>query len=391
MTQSTPERRELALSLRLTAVVSLRVLGLFLIMPVFMVLAAERDGFTPLLGGLAVGVYGLTQALLQQPFGALSDRWGRRRVILLGLSLFTVGGVLAALADSMALLIAGRALQGCGAIAGVALAFAADATAQERRSRAMALIGVGIGFAFLLSTLLAVPLANLLGLEGLFWLTAGLGVVGIALTPAEPPARSRAHVVHDDGPIRGLWPLVLSVFWLHAAMTLIFVVLPGLLIQRYGLALSRHWVVYVPAMVVSAAALFPLLRALSRGDRERGVLPWVFGVMGVSVLALAAPVPQAGMVAVAVAYFLAFNVLEAALPAQVSRLAPNARRGRTMGRYTMFQFFGAFVGGVCGGALLGSVGSTVALVVAGGVSLAWAAVLQGLWRAARRAGPEGPL
>ena len=389
VTESTPERRELTLSLRLTAVVSLRVLGLFLIMPVFMVLAAERDGFTPLLGGLAVGVYGLTQALLQQPFGALSDRWGRRRVILLGLTLFTVGGVLAALAESMALLIAGRALQGCGAIAGVALAFAADATAPERRSRAMALIGIGIGFAFLLSTVLAVPLANLLGLEGLFWLTAVLGIVGIVLTPSEKTSTPRAHVVHDDGPIHGLWPLVLSVFFLHAAMTMIFVVLPGLLIERYGLVLSRHWVIYVPAMVVSALALFPVLRALSGRGWERAALPSVFGTMGVSVLALAAPVSLPVIIAVAVAYFLAFNVLEAALPAEVSRLAPNAKRGRTMGRYTMSQFFGAFVGGVSGGALVEWAGATAALNIAGGFSLAWAALLWALWRAARRPSDEG--
>ena len=148
--------RELKLALKLSSVIALRMLGLFLILPVFMILARDISGFTPQLGGLAVGIYGLTQAALQQPFGWLSDRWGRRPVLLLGLFLFAAGGIVAALADSMLALIAGRALQGCGAIAGVAMAFAADFTRPQRRPVSMAIIGLGIGGAFLLSMMLSV-------------------------------------------------------------------------------------------------------------------------------------------------------------------------------------------------------------------------------------------
>ena len=169
-----PERtRELRFAATLSAVIALRMLGLFLILPVFMLLAADIPGFTPQAAGLAVGIYGLTQAVLQQPFGWLSDRWGRRPVLLLGLALFAAGGVVAAMAETMTWLIAGRALQGCGAIAGVAMALAADVTRPQRRPLVMALIGIGIGGSFLASMALSVPLALLLGLGGLFWLSKG--------------------------------------------------------------------------------------------------------------------------------------------------------------------------------------------------------------------------
>ncbi|MGH8036040.1 MAG: MFS transporter, partial [Lysobacterales bacterium] len=172
MSTISPLFSEIRLALTLSGVIALRMLGLFMVLPVFMVLAGDVPGFTPQLGGLAIGIYGLTQALLQQPFGWLSDRWGRRPVLLLGLVLFAFGGFVAANAGSMSTLIMGRALQGCGAIAGVAMAFAADFTRPEKRPLVMAIIGMGIGGAFLLSMVASVPLANLLGLRGLLGLTA---------------------------------------------------------------------------------------------------------------------------------------------------------------------------------------------------------------------------
>ena len=175
---------ELKLGLKLAGILALRMLGLFLVLPVFMVLASEVPGYTPALAGLAIGIYGLTQAVLQQPVGWLSDHWGRRRVMLLGLGVFAAGGVVAAMAPSMLWLIIGRGLQGCGAIAGVALAFAADHTRPEKRSLIMAMIGMGIGASFLLSIILSVPLASLLGLQGLFWFTAALGLLGMVLLGA---------------------------------------------------------------------------------------------------------------------------------------------------------------------------------------------------------------
>lgn len=364
---------ELSLGLRLAGVLASRMLGLFLVLPVFMVLAAEVPGYSPAMAGLAIGIYGLTQAALQQPVGWLSDHWGRRRVMLLGLGVFAVGGVVAAMAPNMAWLVAGRALQGCGAIAGVALAFAADHTRPEKRSLVMAMIGMGIGASFLLSIILSVPLAALIGLRGLFWFTAGLGVAGMLLLTGMPSDREhQARDLQEPGESGAIWPLAISVFLLHALMTLFFVVLPGELIGRYGLLLPRHWTVYAPTMVVSAVLVFPLLRRLSERQREAGAVRWSFVGLAAAMAMFALPLPLGSIFVAATVFFLAFNLLEAAMPSLVSRLSAAAGRGRKMGVYTTFQFLGAFAGGACGGWLLEHAGGRMTLWVAAAISLLWA-------------------
>ncbi len=369
--------RELRYAATLSAVIALRMLGLFLILPVFMLLAVDLPGFTPQSAGLAMGVYGLTQALLQQPFGWLSDRWGRRPVLLLGLALFAVGGVVAALAETMPALIAGRALQGCGAIAGVAMALAADVTRPQRRPLIMAMIGIGIGGSFLASMALSVPLALLLGLAGLFWLTVAFALAGIALVLTVPrlPPRVVEDLAAPQGSSLPVWILSLSVFLLHAVMTLLFVTLPPMLVDAFGLGLSAHWKLYVPTMFLSVLIMLPVLRRVGASLSEHRLLPWAFIALAGALGLLPLGAEWSVLGALITIYFLGFNLLEAGMPALLSRITGSQGRGRRMGLYSTFQFLGAFCGGVVGGALLGSVGSAAALVGAGAVCLAWGALL----------------
>ncbi len=370
---------ELRTGLTLAGVIAFRMLGLFMILPVFMLLAADMPGFSPAKAGLAVGIYGLTQAILQQPFGRLSDRFGRRPVMLAGLALFAAGGVVAALADSMGMLIAGRALQGCGAIAGVALAFAADHTRTQNRSVIMAMIGMGIGASFLLSMMIAVPLSTLLGLNGLFWLTAVMGVMGMLLVFSLPTAQViEEEVLQESGHSATVWPFAISVCLLHAVMTLLFVVLPGMLVSQFSFELEYHWRIYVPSMLGSVVLVFPLLRHIAARKQEHSAMPLAFLALGGALGLMSLGGSLAAMMVFALVFFLAFNLLEAAMPSMVSQLTGTTGRGRKMGLYTTFQFLGAFLGGLGGGWLLGFSGEVVTLSVAGLCCALWAVAML-LW------------
>jgi MFS family permease len=369
--------RELRYAATLSGVLALRLMGLFLILPVFMVLAVDMPGYSPQAAGLAMGIYGLTQASLQQPFGWLSDHWGRRPVLLLGLALFAVGGLVAALAENMAWLIFGRALQGCGAIAGVALALAADLTRPQRRPLIMALLGIGIGSAFLASVGLSVPLAMLLGLNGMFWLTVGFAIAGMALVltvPRTPPVIVESH--SDESVSKApILLLSLSVFLLHGVLTLLFVALPPMLVGQFGIELGDHWTLYLPGMLVSVIIVLPILRRVGAALSERRLLPWSFIAMAAAVGLLPIAAGWTGLVALIMLYFVGFNLLEASMPALLSRVTGSRGRGRRLGVYSTFQFLGAFGGGVAGGWLLGGFGSGPALVAAAAICLFWGVAL----------------
>ncbi|HJO35103.1 MAG TPA: MFS transporter [Gammaproteobacteria bacterium] len=347
--------------LLLAGLMSLRMLGLFLVLPVLAAYANGLPGATPTLVGLAVGSYGLTQALLQVPFGWLSDRYGRQRLIVLGLMLFAGGSLIAAGAGDIGWLIVGRMLQGAGAVAAVITALLSDLTRPSQRTKVMALLGISIGAAFIAAMMLGPLLAAHVGVRGLFLLGAALGLVGLPLLLLLP----RGPTTMASGPAEllaalrqpALLRLDLGIFLLHATLTSTFVVLPLSLQDGLNLPLASHWRLYVPVMLVSVLSMLPIIMRHG-GREERRLFPLATGILVLSQLLL--PISTFDLLGVGVTlwlFFTGFNLLEAALPAAISRAAPEAGRGAAMGAYSTAQFLGAFAGGMLGGTLLGSVGS----------------------------------
>ncbi|WP_367850390.1 MFS transporter [Rhodoferax sp. WC2427] len=377
----TPSERHASLSLAL--IFALRMLGLFLVLPVFALEAAKfPGGDDPARVGLAMGIYGLTQGLLQLPFGMASDRLGRKRVIVLGLLLFAVGSFLAAMADSLNGLLLGRAVQGAGAISAAVTALLADQTRDAVRTKAMALVGGSIALVFSLSLVLAPVLAAHVGLTGLFALTGGLALAGIAVVLWVVPPEPLLHKNQPRGKLSevlahaGLLRLNFGVFVLHAVQLAMWMAVPALLLQA-GLDKAHHWWVYLPAVlgsfVVMGGSLFPL----ERRGYLRGVFLAAIGLIALVQLGLlwVADAPQVStMAALLFLFFCGFNVLEASQPSLVSRLAPAPVRGSALGVYNTLQSLGYFAGGLAGGALLKGGGPHRLFMACGLAMLAWLVV-----------------
>jgi MFS family permease len=366
----------------LAFVLMARLLGLFLLLPVLALYADTLHGATAAMGGLAVGVYGITQALFQFPMGWLSDRYGRKPIILAGLVLFACGSFVAARAASIAVLIAGRALQGAGAISGTVMALAADSTRADVRTRAMAVMGITIGSSFMLALLLGPVLEKLIGVPGIFLVAVGLAgaailMVVFAVPHAERAGPPRTASLQAALVQRDVLVLDLGVFLLHALLTSLFVSVPYLLRDRLGLPESRHWLFYLGAIGLSLAGTVPLIMAVER--RGASVATWRLSacllVAGAALLLVSARLWEAllGMLL----FFAGFNFLEARLPAEISRRADEARRGAALSVFGIAQFLGAFAGGVLGGLLRGHDGPravfaacTVLALIGAGVALA---------------------
>jgi len=359
------ERRS---SASLAFIYALRMLGLFLVLPVFALEAQKYPGGNdPALIGLAMGAYGLTQGLLQLPFGMASDRLGRKRVIVFGLLVFAAGSFLAAAATSVVGLIIGRLLQGSGAVSAVVTALLADQTRGHVRTRAMALVGASIGLMFALSLVAAPALTAWVGLAGLFGITCALALAGVAvvvwLVPPEParhvdaPRGRLADVLRHVPTLR----LNFGVFVLHGVLLAMWVGVPGLMVDA-GLPKEDHWHVYLPAVfasfLVMGVTLFPLER--------RGYLRAVFlggivliGIVQMLLAVLAQGVPSIWMLALVLfAFFCGSNILEACQPSIASRAAPANARGAALGFYNTLQSLGFFAGGAIGGLLMRHVGAT---------------------------------
>ena len=385
-------------SLSMAAIFALRMLGLFMVLPVFALEAAKLPGGNdPALIGLAMGVYGLTQALMQVPLGLASDRFGRKKIIVLGLVVFALGSLLAALADSVQMLAVGRAVQGAGAISAAVTALLADLTRDEVRTKGMALVGISIGLTFALSLMAAPPLAGAIGLSGLFWLTAALALIGIGVVLGITPAEPARHADMPRGKLSDvwlhpqLWRLDLGVFVLHTVQMAMWGVVPALLLQA-GLPKAEHWHVYLPAVGASFVLLGGLF-ALERRGQLRLVLRGSVALLVVVQLGLLALAPrQPGLWALGIAlfgFFIAFNVLEASQPSLISRLAPAHARGAALGVYNTLQSLGLFAGGALGGALVKWVGVAGLFAATSALALVWLVLTWPLRPIARGDGSDG--
>lgn len=366
----------------LAGIFSLRMLGLFMILPVFVLYATHFEGATPVLAGLAVGIYGLGQALFQIPFGMLSDRFGRKRIIVIGLMLFALGSVVAAMSDTIWGVICGRILQGSGAISAAVMALAADLTREEHRTKVMAIIGMSIGLSFAAAMVIG-PIINVwIGVPGIFWLTAILALLGIAVVVWMVPQPMRSRVHRDAEPVAGQFRGVISdpqlvrlnygIFSLHAILMATFVAVPLALRDVAGLPAAQHWELYLPAMVISLAAVFPLIIVAEKFRRMKAVFLGAIFVLCLTQLGLMKlhdNILEIGTLLVL--FFVSFNLLEAALPSLISKTAPPDAKGTALGVYSSSQFVGAFVGGAMGGWMHGSFGLPGVFAFASLVALAW--------------------
>jgi len=380
---------EWRVALSLAAVYAVRMLGLFMVLPVFALKAEQLPGATPLWIGVAIGIYGLTQATLQIPLGIASDRFGRKPVILGGLLVFALGSLCAALADSIWLMIAGRFLQGIGAIAAATMALAADLTREKHRARVMAFIGMSIGLSFMLAMILGPLLDAWAGLAGIFWVTLVLALCGMVLVAfvVPTPPQYRAH--RDAGILRdyvgkalrnpSLQRLDFGVFCLHLIMTANFLVIPNLFQEQLGLALAEHWRVYLPVFVGSFVCALPLIILAEKYQLIKPLL-----LASIALLALAEAVLAGGhyytlpLLLAFLVFFIGFNFLEAVQPSLVAKYAAVEAKGTAMGVYTSAQFLGIFVGGLAGGLLQQHSGIMGVFIFSTLISLIWLLVARQL-------------
>lgn len=371
----------------LAAVFACRMLGLFMVLPVLSVYAVHMPGATPVLIGLAIGVYGLMQGVLQIPFGALSDRIGRKPVITVGLLIFVGGGVIAANADHVLTLIAGRALQGAGAVAAAVMALAADLSRERQRTIMMAILGVSIGLAFMLSLVLGPVLAAVGGLSAVFWASTLLGLLAIVVLHLWVPDPA-VHVVAGQAASHAqslktvlrdaeLWRLDAGVFVLHALMTSLFIAAP-LALRDAGVAGADQWQVYLPAVLGAVVVMLPMIYLAERHGHMRAVFLASITLLAASPFLFTVS-SHAWVLGTALAVFFgAFSALEAMMPSCVSKLVGPDRKGMALGVYTSCQFFGAFAGGVLGGMLYGF-GEAILLFAGNAVlALIWLGIAMGM-------------
>ncbi len=353
-----------------------------MIYPVFADYAHHLSGATPYKIGLALGIYGLSQGLLQIPFGLLSDKVGRKRIIVLGLIIFGVGSAVAAVSKSIDGVILGRVLQGAGAVGSVILALVADLTAEESRTQAMAMVGITIGLSFMVALVAGPILAGLVGVSGIFWIMVGLALLGIAITEFIVPRPLILHVHRDAETVPAMLGSILKntellrldfgILALHAMLTASFLVVPSLLHASLNVNSHNQWMIYLPVLLLSVAVMVPAIIAAEKYRRMKAVFVAAVAALAASQFMLVAGKDNVYVLLVAITLFFAgFNVMEASLPSLVTKTAPPAAKGTATGIYSSLQFFGIFIGGVVGGWVNQTVGSGGVFAMSGGIALLW--------------------
>lgn len=388
MSSSSLNHLEKRTAVSLASVFAFRMLGLFMLMPVLAIYGQELEGFSPLWVGLAIGAYGLTQALLQIPMGWLSDKFGRKRVIVAGLLMFALGSLIAAMADSIYMMTLGRALQGMGAIASAVLALAADLSRDEQRPKVMAVIGMCIGLSFAFAMLLGPMIAASFGISGIFWLTTVLALCGIVIVlTIVPTAVNRApkgDTLAVFGDIKKLMKnpqlarLDLGVMLLHLTLTAVFVVLPSKLMSG-GFAAEQHWQLYIPVLVLAFVLMVPIMIVSIKKEKEKQAFIASIALLVASLMTLTLAANSVWGIGISMlGYFIAFNFLEATMPALVSRMAPANQKGSAMGVFSSGQFFGAFLGGILGGYIASVESGQAVFAAAALIGVIWLAIAWGM-------------
>ena len=335
---------------------SFRMLGLFMILPVFSVAAMQLSGATPKLIGITLGIYGLTQACFQIPFGMLSDRMGRKPIILFGLILFFIGSVISALSHSIYLLMLGRALQGSGAIGSTVLATVADMTPDHSRAKAMAFIGLSIGLSFTAAMIAGPVINHYFQLSGIFWATALLSLIGAALLNVLPslpkPLKTSEKKFKDVLHNKQLLKLNAGIFSMHAILTALFIVIPIILTQQLHLSSQTQIILYLAVLIVAFILALPFIIIAEAKGKIREV--FISGIMAIlaAMFFFFFAKSKLALTLTLTLFFTAFTLLEALLPSLVSKTAPPEKKGAAMGVYSSSQFLGIFVGGSAGGIVL---------------------------------------
>ena len=366
----------------LAIIMALRMLGLFMVLPLFALYATHLPGATPALIGLAMGVYGLTQALLQIPFGALSDRVGRKKIIALGLIIFIIGSVIAALSQTIWGMLIGRALQGAGAIGSTIIALIADLTREEQRTKAMAISGMTIGVSFSLAMILGPVFAAWINVNGIFWLAALFSLLGIVLLFTLVPHPTKPTWHPESEPDMHQFPVLLKnpelmrlnigIFFLHAIFTASFVVIPIALQTLAKLHGNQQWLLYLPILILAFLLIIPCIIIAEKKRCVRAFFLSGIVLLGVAEILFWVFVQNRLLSALSLLlFFLAFSLLEAFLPSLVSRTAPHSRKGTALGIYSFSQYFGIFVGGALGGWLYGAFGLTQVNLFCATLVLIW--------------------